>query len=192
MSCMDDRQFFGYGSLVNRATHGYPRTRPARLEGWRRVWVHTVLRPWAFLSAIPADGAIDGLLADVPNGDWSALDLREGAYRRQSVAATVQACGTGVDAQIYSVPAEHADAPDVRHPLRLSYIDVVVQGYLEVFGEAGAAEFFASTAGWDAPVLDDRAAPIYPRHQPLTARQRGVVDEQLDAVGARRIPIRTS
>ncbi|WP_089235205.1 gamma-glutamylcyclotransferase family protein [Tropicimonas sediminicola] len=189
---MDDRQFFGYGSLVNRATHTYPRTRAARIEGWRRVWVHTVLRPWAFLSVEPAEGAIEGLLADVPGGDWSALDLREGAYRRQAVAAVLQECGSGEAAQVYSVPEEHADAPDVRHPLRLSYIDVVVQGYLEVFGESGATGFFASTAGWDAPVLDDRAAPIYPRHQRLTARQRGFVDEQLDAVGARRIPIRTS
>jgi len=42
--------FFGYGSLVNRATHSFNNAQPAQLTGWRRVWRHTDLRPVAFLS----------------------------------------------------------------------------------------------------------------------------------------------
>jgi len=83
-------------------------------------------------------------------------------------------------------PARHAAPAGVIHPLRLSYIDVVVQGFLEIFGEAGAERFFDSTAGWNAPVIDDRAAPLYARHRPLTDRQRGVVDAHLAALGVER------
>ncbi|MDX5384038.1 MAG: gamma-glutamylcyclotransferase, partial [Rhodobacterales bacterium] len=38
---MKDAFFFGYGSLVNRATHDYGQARAATLPGWRRAWRHT-------------------------------------------------------------------------------------------------------------------------------------------------------
>ena len=66
----------------------------------------------------------------------------------------------------------------------LSYVDVVVQGYLREFGEDGVAQFFATTDGWDAPILDDRADPVYPRHQALTAKERAFTDRHLADVGA--------
>jgi len=69
----------------------------------------------------------------------------------------------------------------------LSYLDVVVQGYEQVFGEAGVAAFFASTDGWDAPILNDRDAPQYPRHQPLATVQRDLVDHHVDAIGAKLV-----
>ncbi|MEO0750948.1 MAG: gamma-glutamylcyclotransferase, partial [Pseudomonadota bacterium] len=64
-------------------------------------------------------------------------------------------------------------------------VDVVVHGYLREFGDAGARRFFLTTTGWDAPVQDDRTAPIYPRHQRLNGYERGLVDEMLAEVGAR-------
>ena len=67
----------------------------------------------------------------------------------------------------------------------LSYIDVVVQGYLREFGERGVRHFFETTDGWEAPVLDDRAAPIYPRHQRLSPDERALVDDQLREIGVR-------
>ncbi|SFC95950.1 gamma-glutamylcyclotransferase family protein [Tropicimonas isoalkanivorans] len=179
---MTDRQIFGYGSLVNRATHGYQDTRPATLHGWRRVWVHTRLRPLAYLSVEPADAQIDGLVARVPGADRPALDAREEAYDPHDVTARLHDSSTEVAAEVFAVPARHASPPGVIHPLRLTYIDVVVQGFLEVFGEAGVERFFASTAGWNAPVIDDRAAPLYARHRPLTDRQRGIVDAHLAAL----------
>ncbi len=50
---MRDPHFFGYGSLVNRRTHVYDSAHRATLEGWRRVWRPTALRPAAFLTAVP-------------------------------------------------------------------------------------------------------------------------------------------
>jgi hypothetical protein len=184
---MSDPFFFGYGSLVNRATHGFLDAHPARLSGWRRAWRHTDLRPVAFLTAEPAPGMeIDGLIAHVPGDDWAALDAREHAYVRSRVTAQVSHAVTRpLEVQVYAIPEGLHGAPDERHPVLLSYIDVVVQGYHREYGAAGVARFFETTAGWDAPILDDRAAPIYPRHQPLTDRERALVDEHLAGAGAR-------
>ena len=176
---MSDAQFFGYGSLVNHATHGYDNARPALLQGWRRVWVHTALRPVAYLSVEPADGTIAGLVAEVPGGDWTALDARERAYDRHPVTVHLHACGSPADARVYAVPRAHAAPPDTRHPVLLSYIDTVVQGFLQVFGREGAEDFFTTTAGWGGPILDDRAAPRYPRATIPTKAERAVVDAHL-------------
>jgi len=180
--------FFGYGSLVNRATHDYPAARPARLEGWRRIWCHTGLREVAFLSVLPRQGSVlDGLVAQVPGGDWAALDAREWAYARKDATAQVQHDLTGCpEIAVYAVQ-EPPMPGSARHPILLSYLDVVVQGYLREFGEAGVTAFFASTDGWDAPVLNDRDAPRYPRHQSLTAAERALVDDHLGRINARLI-----
>ncbi len=174
--------FFGYGSLVNRATHDHAPARPATLAGWRRVWRQTRLRPFAFLSAEPAAGSIDGLLAAVPGNDWAALDRREAAYRRRPLVAGNFAAPPDWAArvEIYTIDPAHEIA--ARHPILLSYLDVVVQGFLREFGEDGVGRFFATTAGWTA-IHDDRAAPLYPRHQPLTAAERALTEAHLAALG---------
>ena len=179
-------RFFGYGSLVNRATHDYPGAQPASLTGWRRVWVHAPVRPVAFLSVEPAPGVtIAGLVAKVPGADWAALDAREFAYARHPVMAATDA--GAVAAQVYAVP--QGQPSSLHHPILLSYLDAVVQGFLREYGPAGAEAFFATTAGWDAPMLNDRAAPRYPRAQALTRAERATVDAALAALGVRpRLP----
>lgn len=178
---MSTHRFFGYGSLVNTATHDYPNAHKTTVKGWARMWRHTDLRDVAFLTAVPdATCQIDGLSADVPNGDWAALDLRETGYDRLDLESQSNTA-------IYAVPATSQAAPSVAHPILLSYLDVVVQVYLNEFGEAGAVAFFETTRGWDAPILDDRRAPIYPRHQVLTAAQTGFVDDALTRLGCRII-----
>lgn len=172
-------RFFGYGSLVNRATHDYPGVQRQRIKGWARAWRHTGLREVAFLTAVRAPGAeIEGLSADVPGSDWAALDAREFAYDR------IDLDDEGATA-IYAIPeGKHAPA-SAAHPILLSYLDVVTQGYLREFGEAGAALFFATTHGWDAPILDDRASPLYPRHQPLLPAEISFVDGAIHALECR-------
>ncbi|MBQ4825211.1 gamma-glutamylcyclotransferase [Leisingera sp. HS039] len=181
--------FFGYGSLVNTATHAYGGAAPARLRGWRRAWVHTALREVAFLSAVPcADSEIDGLIAEVPGADWAALDEREFAYDRLPASGAVQhGLGGAPEISVYAVAAENKNGITARHPILLSYLDVVLLGYLQVFGEAGLHGFVATTDGWDAPVLNDRAAPRYPRHQPVSVAERKLFDELIDSTGSRRI-----
>lgn len=185
---MSDPFFFGYGSLVNRRTHDYPRAAQARVRGWRRVWKKTKLRRLAFLSVIESpETEIDGLIAAVPGADWAALDLRERAYLRQKVEDIRHDHEPLADIQIYRTRPEHdSDASD-EHPILLSYLDTVLQGYLHEFGRDGVAGFIMSTDGWDAPLLDDRADPIYPRFQSATAAERRFFDDQLEALGVRRL-----
>jgi len=182
---MQDAYFFGYGSLVNRATHGFEGAQAAQLAGWRRVWRHTELRPVAFLTVIPdADAEIEGLIAPVPGADWAALDRREAAYLRAPAADQVRhGLSHAPQIAVYTIPEGRHGAPDAARPVLLSYLDVVVQGYLREFGEAGVARFFESTRGWEGPVLDDRAAPRYPRHQPLDSHERALTDHFLADLG---------
>lgn len=181
--------FFGYGSLVNRQTHSYQDARPAEVRGWRRCWRHTVLRDVAFLTVVEApDARIDGLIAAVPAGDWAALDLREAAYDRLALGPedVTHDHPEPIGVQIYRTRASHDAAPTVLHPVLLSYIDTVVAGFRDVFGDAGAQRFFATTDGWDAPVLDDRKAPVYRRAIPPTSETRKLVDAALDALSVHR------
>ena len=175
---MTNAYFFGYGSLVNRATHAYAEAHPARIPGWRRVWRHTAHHPYAFLTAVPAPGtSIDGLIAGVPGGDWEALDEREAGYDRLLAEAVDHPVERAIDIQIYSIPPTKHAAPEAARPILLSYLDVVVQGYLTEFGADGVEAFFATTDGWDAPLLDDRNAPRYPRAQALTPEETALVDD---------------
>ena len=186
---MIDPYFFGYGSLVNRATHDFGNPQPAELSGWRRAWRHTDLRPVAFLTAIPdPETTIEGLIAHVPKNDWAALDQREWAYDRiPATDAVAHPVKHQIDIAVYAVPESRHSAPSEVFPILMSYLDVVVQGYLHEFGPEGATRFFDTTDGWDAPILDDRARPRYPRHQQLKPQETEFVNNRLAAIGARII-----
>ena len=185
MRAGSDPHFFGYGSLVNRATHAYPHARPAHADGWVRIWQATTLRQIAYLSVIEAPGTrIDGLVAAVPGGDWAALDAREHGYARHRLTRGHDDPAQATTVMIYQVDPQHI-APVGRHPILLSYLDTVVQGFLREFGDAGAARFFETTRGWEAGILDDRAAPLYPRAQVTTGRERALVDAALRDLGIR-------
>jgi hypothetical protein len=188
----DDPSVFGYGSLVNRATHTYAPARPARLEGWRRAWRYTAHRAGPYLTAVRSPGdAIDGLVAAIPGGDWAALDRREAGYDRLPTPMP------GV--MVYAVPNPVAGPiPDPvsgaspgpageRAPILLSYVDVVLQGFLHEYGPAGVEGFAATTDGWDIPILNDRALPQYPRHQRLTRAETDLVDGVLRTLRAQLI-----
>ena len=177
--------FFGYGSLVNRNTHTYPDARRAQLQGWRRVWVRTARRDVVFLSVEPdPQTTVEGLIAAVPGADWDALDAREFGYDRiSSGGAVAHDVLPAPDMAHYSIAPQHRQSGGA-HAILLSYLDVVVQGFLREYGTEGVTRFFDTTHGWDTPVLNDRAAPAYPRHQPLTPQEKALVDDNLDRLAA--------
>lgn len=184
---MGGQYFFGYGSLVNRLTHAYDNCAPAAVQGWKRAWFSSARREVSFLSVEPApDGVVQGLIATVPDGNWSALDAREGAYLRAPVPHGTLSCGLDrpTDVQIYQANPAYVDPPERRKPILLSYLDVVVQGYLEVFGTEGVAAFFDTTGGWDTPIRDDRARPVYARAQTLNRAETALVDHHLEKLSA--------
>ncbi|KPN64290.1 Cation transport regulator ChaC [Aliiroseovarius crassostreae] len=197
---MKDPFFFGYGSLVNRRTHSYENVQPARLSGWRRAWRASPLRAVCYLTVVPDEGGeIDGLIASVPGADWAALDLRERAYVRvplngqtgngqsgngQSGNSRVAHQAGEVDLAVYAIELGAHFDPTRDNPVLLSYLDVVVQGYLDVFGRAGVDHFFQTTDGWHAPIRNDRADPIYPRAQVTSAEEKDLVDGWLKDLAA--------
>lgn len=180
------RYVFGYGSLVNHRTHRYADTRAASLKGWRRVWRPTRLSEAAFLSARPAQGwSIRGLIAAVPVEDWAALDERESGYDRHDITAHLDhEIPGGIGVEVYAVADRH-HAPERPGHVLLSYLDVVVQGFLHHYGDAGAEHFFATTDDWPAVIVDDRHVPRYPRHQSLTQAERAAVDRHLSELDVR-------
>ncbi|GGD44520.1 gamma-glutamylcyclotransferase family protein [Sinisalibacter lacisalsi] len=184
---MTDPFFFGYGSLVNRGTHDYAEAQTARATGWRRAWRKTPLRDRCFLTVVPApDEYVEGLIAAVPGADWAALDAREHAYARHDVShVTTHRADRPLEVAIYAIPDGAHHDPGDDNPVLLSYIDVVVQGFLAEFGAEGVRHFFETTEGWHVPVLDDRAAPIYARARVLDLAERAAVDEGLARIGAR-------
>ncbi|MCR8726748.1 gamma-glutamylcyclotransferase family protein [Frigidibacter sp. ROC022] len=174
---MGQFRVFGYGSLVHRGTHDHAPTAPLRIRGWRRQWVHLAHRPVAVLTALPQiDSEIEGLVLPVAEADRPALMQREAAYD-----PVVGADGL----VIFSIPPDKHPPATAPRPILQSYLDVVVAGYLAEFGIGGVARFFETTAGWEAPLLADRAAPRYPRHQRLGAEALALCDAHVARLGMR-------
>lgn len=187
--------YFGYGSLVNRATH---RTEivdafPARLLGWRRCW-----RPRPDMPGFPAalltvrrEAGVrcDGLLVIDRAENLAAVDAREARYRRVPVAIgeleiasqLPEACPVYVYEAEAEVPV-HPEPPKILQ----SYLDAVLQGFLHVHGEDSVRRFIAETDGFDMPVHADRLAPQYPRAVTLSPEEQALFDSLL---AARTIPI---
>jgi hypothetical protein len=162
-----DPFFFGYGSLVNRGTHDFPQVARARVRGWARTWKRTKLRQVAFLTAVEAPGQeIEGLIAAVPGADWAALDAREYAYDRHAVIEIDHDHGPEprLDVHIYRTKPEHDTDGSEEHPILLSYLDTVIQGYLTEFGEAGARGSSTPPGVGGARFRRPGRAGLFPRH----------------------------
>lgn len=178
-----DPAFCGYGPLVNLATHSYADPHPARLNGWRRIWRRAPIRPVSFLSVEPCDRTtIYGVIARVPGGNWAALDAREGAYRRIDVTDAVTHSGPPGPVAVYELSAEVIAAPNADHPILLSDINVVAQGFMTLAGPEGITHFLTTTHGWSRHILKDRTAPRYARAVPVTDTVRRRVDNWIAAL----------
>jgi hypothetical protein len=174
---MEHAFVFGYGSLVNPATHAYGKLHPAALPGWRRVWRHVEGRSVAFLTVTRDPSCrIEGVIAPVPGVEWTELDFRERSYVRESATGIEHSLTGTPDIRFYHAPESLHRPITGHHPILLSYLDVVVQGYFRLGGAATVSAFFATTEGWNAPVLNDRGNPRYPRHQVLTAEETALAD----------------
>ena len=200
--------YFGYGSLVNRATltTGHVAAHRARLKGWRRTWRPRPQMPAlaemgaavslpdgatpALLTAHRAESAaIDGLLVIDFAVNLPGIDAREFRYHRREITlADLEFDSTdaahGLDADIslhvYEARIEHPPAGGPT-PILRSYLDAVMQGFLREFGAAGLHRFVSETDAFHMPIHEDRAAPLYPRSVSLSAAEIELFDAALGA-----------
>lgn len=188
--------YFGYGSLVNRATHRHAIVDavPARLNGYRRYW-----RPRPDMPGFPAalltvraekDAACDGLLIIDRAENLAAIDAREARYDRVEIdPAALELQGTMPAVEAVHVYTAMAHLPEHREPPRIlqSYLDAVMHGFLDMHGEGGLRRFFAETGEFHIPLHRDRLAPVYPRAVSLDAathaRFDGLVAELVPGAG---------
>ncbi|MEL6919862.1 MAG: gamma-glutamylcyclotransferase family protein [Pseudomonadota bacterium] len=179
--------YFGYGSLVNPATHRTPVVgyTTARLKGWKRSWVPRPdwddALPIALLSASPdgSDDWLDGLLVFDTVTSLPSLDEREAGYRRVQVSADAVAVSSflprGTPIYVYeALPIKTSEnGPGA---ILQSYLDAVLQGYAHMHGDAAIAGFVDETGNFDTPVLKDRDTPLYPRAVTLHDHERALID----------------
>ncbi|MFT4730729.1 MAG: cation transport protein ChaC [Granulosicoccus sp.] len=185
--------YFGYGSLVNRDTRPAGEfSEPAVLKGWRRVWENRTADParrshrCTSLSieslAYPADGSIKGVVARMPVSELAQLDEREAGYDRLKLPVEQFELTDLVETDfvyVYQSELPHRFLADEEHPILQSYIDCVLAGYLTQFGCSGMQDMIDSTRGWDRPVMDDRAAPHYPRAVDIDVSLQLSIDQLL-------------
>lgn len=180
--------YFGYGSLVCRATH---RTNilaavPARLSGWRRVWWPRPDMPGfpaALLSVRREDDAgCDGLLVFDRAENLAAVDAREARYSRIALdAAALDLKGAlphRCPIWMYVADTHLPSHPEPPQILR-SYLDAVLLGFLVEHGEEGVHRFIAETEGFDTALHEDRETPVYPRAVVLTGAQERLFETAL-------------
>jgi len=157
---------FGYGSLVNRETHNFENCEPSKLPNWRRRWCHRVNGAISAtsLSIEKCPGIeIQGLLACVSANRVPALDKRESGYSKQTVELTAKTNHSHQLRKSITYISDQSMDGNNECPILQSYLDAVLKGFLTEFGETGVRQFVETTTGWDAPILKDRDAPLYPR-----------------------------
>ncbi|GAB3487316.1 gamma-glutamylcyclotransferase family protein [Marinomonas epiphytica] len=178
---MENRHFIlGYGSLINsvsRAKTGETgQVWPVKLDGFQRHW--SIMSRDAVMSSVAVVQArgesCNGVLVEVPEDQFPLFDERETGYHRakidlqQLTSYSEEPLPNGTYWVYYT---DNVLIPNQQSPIVLSYLDVILSGCLE-HGDAFAQDFLALTKGWQAPLLNDRQQPRYPRVQPELSTER--------------------
>lgn len=178
-----DLYIFGYGSLVEdeSRTHTTPdavNAFPARVKGLRRGWFDrggASGLTTTFLGAVADPNAsCNGVIYKVTVGDLEQTDKREATYIRTEIQASQITMLDGAAevpaGKIYAYLDNLDEAgiarslPNAQFPIVQSYVDLCIQGCLEVEARYRAAqgftdEFLTTTEGWNAFWVNDRQFP---------------------------------
>lgn len=183
--------YFGFGSLVNKHTlrTAFSGMVPARLKGYRRHWqarTDTLAEKVALLSIHenPASEILGMVVID-HKANLPTVDEREEGYTRTAIShAQLDILGdVKSDRQNIEMPQELyvyianevLDVPDTGALLQ-SYLDAVMQGFRNEFGDDGARHFIDTTDGFKRDIIRDRNDPIYPRSVVLSNEEIELYD----------------
>lgn len=183
--------YFGFGSLVNKHTlrTSYVDIFPASLKGYRRHWQSrskTFDSPISLLS-IHEDQAcnIKGMIVLDSLENLPLVDEREAGYSRHQLShdqVDVSDSVTLPDNLYVYIANEVEDVLDEGRLLQ-SYLDAVMQGFRNEYGDQGVAHFVDTTKGFERAIELDREAPLYPRDVKLTHDEVQLFDLELRRAG---------
>ena len=182
--------YFGFGSLVNEHTlrTDYLEVVPASLNGWRRHWqarTDTLEEDIALLSIHRDPGCtILGMLVVDRMENLALVDEREAGYTRHRLELdALEFTGNFQPPEhLFVYVADEAQDVSDNGALLQSYLDAVMQGFHNVYGEDGVHHFVETTAKFDRTLIADRQAPRYPRSVILESGQPELFDRALSRV----------
>lgn len=185
----------GYGSLMQEASRlrtapSAKEAWPVRVSGFRRAWIAQgapigfsttflgiAIDPRAATNAVIFPLASDAELAD--------MDARESGYCRVAIDEKQIAMLGGTpppagETWIYVNRPQRIAAPSPRHPIVQSYVDIFINGCMQIerqYRLAGfAEECIDNTQGWSRHWVNDR---IYPRRPFIHQPNAGAIDALL-------------
>ena len=180
--------YFGYGSLVNENTlrTKYIASIPAELKNWRRMWdiptgIDFGAETVSLLTARPSENhATKGVIVFDLAENLPDVDKREHNYDRRTIQhhdidIADEFRDLNCDFYVYEAH-KHPNPSGEKPPILQSYLDAVLQGFLNIYGESGVEDFVQSTANFHTPILQDRHTPRYPRSVSLSHRERELID----------------
>ena len=168
---MKNCYIFGYGSLINSNSRSITGITgegiPVRINKIKRSWCATSkANPMASVG-IESDinCSCNGVLFPIDQKELSKFDARETGYYREFLPKSQinflsEDILIGEDVWIYF--AKQTNHPCPNQPIVQSYVDVIIEGCLEISLDF-TAEFLKTTTGWEYTWIDDRLFPKYPR-----------------------------
>ncbi|RFC65072.1 gamma-glutamylcyclotransferase [Fulvimarina endophytica] len=184
--------YFGYGSLVNPRTlrTRFLAIRRAAAFGWQRVWLpRSRDADMALLSVQPAEGqTIQGVVVYDLIDNLPSVDQREASYERRTIPperiVIEDAPLADVTVNIYEAEPDAEQADEAGCAILQSYLDAVMQGFRDLYGEEGLRAFVEHTQGFETRLLADRKVPRYPRSVTLRDGEAELFDRLVFARGA--------
>jgi hypothetical protein len=195
---------FGYGSLIQiesrtRTVPSAFAAAPAFVKGITRGWYYQADSPSlnpTYLGAVDEAGATtNGVIYPVTDSEFEATKLREADYLPtkidQSAITMLDGSLAPPKGEIWYFASKTKKTATLEHPIVQSYVDICVDGCLEIEAmyplaeQAGFAEQFIRTCtDWKTPWMNDRIYPwrpfIYmPRASKIDALLRKVLGDDL-------------
>lgn len=184
--------YFGFGSLVNKHTlrTSYVDIFQASLRGYRRHWQARSIEIFdnqiSLLSIHPDEHyTIKGMMVVDLAENLALVDEREEGYTRHKLETHQLEVSDAVmlPDDLYVYIADEIDGVEENGSLLQSYLDAVMQGFRNEYGDEGVSHFVDSTMGFERTIKLDRAAPIYPRDVSLSHEEALLYDEELRRAG---------
>ena len=184
--------YFGFGSLVNKDTlrTSYVDIFPATLKGYSRHWQArptTLFNSSFSLLSIHADKScnIQGMVVLDLLENLPLVDERETGYSRYKIERNQLDVSSDINLpnSLYVYIADEVAGAEDDGMLLQSYLDAVMQGFKNEYGDEGVSHFVDTTKGFERKINLDRSAPLYPRCVKISDEESSLFEKELKRAG---------